>query len=33
MIVNIDKENKLADPLEFYKRYKLNFPDKDGNLN
>jgi hypothetical protein len=33
MIVNIDKDNKLADPLEAYKRYKLNFPGRDGNIN
>ena len=32
MIVNIDKDNKLAEPLEAFKRYQLKFPGKDGNI-
>ncbi len=32
MIVNIDKDNKLAEPLEVFKRYQLKFPGKDGNI-
>jgi hypothetical protein len=33
MIVSIDKENQLSEPLEGFERYQPDFPDKLGNLN
>lgn len=33
MIVSIDKENRLTEPIESFERYQPDFPDKLGNLN